>query len=562
MSLSLRPYQARAVAATWDFLEHQQGNPCIVLPTGAGKSLVVAQLVTDAVVKWECRVLVVAHVKELLVQLAGALRGLCPDVSIGLYSAGLGARDVGACTIAGIQSIYRRATSLFPDGTDLLIIDEVHLLPPDGEGMYRSLIADLTQINPSLRVIGLTATPYRMTTGRIVGGDQILTAICHESEVAPLVRAGYLSPLRSIESSLVVDTSALHTRGGEFIESEAAALMDQPELVLATCQEIVARTTDRHSVLIFAADVEHGRHVHECLASLDQSASAVFGDTPDEDRAEAIAAFREGRIKYLVNVVVLTVGFDAPGIDCVVMLRPTLSPGLYYQMVGRGLRKAAGKVNCLVLDFVGNVNTHGPIDQLSSSAHEFRERSIGEAPFRTCPACLTAGIPISAWVCPDCGYQLREAQKPRHDRTPQPGVVMLAGGQPAATSEVLEVVGVTYRAWTKKGAPPEAPRTMRVDYDCGLRFVSEWVCVEHGGFAGRKAEQWWEKRCDLPMPTDASEAARLGNLGELLTPTSITVQLDGNFDRVIGYDLPARGDAWEPPRTTYTPPIDLDDIPF
>lgn len=303
---TLRPYQTRAVDSVWKYLAEHDGNPCVVLPTGSGKSLCVAKLVHDAVTQWGGRVLVCAHVKELLEQLASALRSLCTGVEVGLYSAGLRERTTGQCTIAGIQSIWKRAAELFGERPPaLMIVDEAHLLAPDGEGMYRKLIADLLVINPQLRVIGLTATPYRMGTGMIAGPGQMFESICYEANVLDLIRAGYLSPLKSIESADVLDTSGLHVRGGEYVPAEVEELTCDQGRVAAACVEIIERTRDRKSVLVFASSIAHGGMVAAALMSHGVTVAEIYGDVPSAERAATIAEFRAGRLKYLVNVSVL-----------------------------------------------------------------------------------------------------------------------------------------------------------------------------------------------------------------------------------------------------------------
>ena len=155
-----RPYQSEAVEAVYEHLRTKDNNPCVVLPTGTGKSLVLAQIAKDSVEKWNGRVLILAHVKELLEQNADKIRKLCPELKIGIYSAGLRSRDTTEQVIvAGIQSVYNKACEL--DAFDLVIVDEAHLISNEGDGMYRTFLADMKVINPHVRVIGLTATPFR-----------------------------------------------------------------------------------------------------------------------------------------------------------------------------------------------------------------------------------------------------------------------------------------------------------------------------------------------------------------------------------------------------------------
>jgi DNA repair protein RadD len=237
--------------------------------------------------------------------------------------------------------------------------------------------------NPNVRLVGLTATPYRMTTGMICAPENLLNHVCYEVGVRELIVQGYLCPLKSKAGRRKVDTSGLHLRGGEFIAGEVEALMDDDSLVRSACREIVEHTQDRHSVLIFASGVQHALHVQRVLNGMGRECGFVCGDTLPFDRAETLARFKRGELKYLVNVNVLTTGFDAPNIDCVALLRPTNSPGLYYQMVGRGFRLDPSKENCLVLDFGGNILRHGPVDAL-----EIKDRASGngEAPAKECPS--------------------------------------------------------------------------------------------------------------------------------------------------------------------------------
>ncbi len=211
MVMQLRPYQTEAVAAVYGHLRERDDNPCVVLPTGTGKSLVLGQIATDAVEKWSGRVLILAHVKELLEQNADKVRALCPDLDVGIYSAGLNRRDTdNPVIVAGIQSVYKRAHEL--GAVDLAIVDESHLVPPEGEGRYRQFFADACAINPNLRVIGLTATPYRMKGGLICKPENILNHVCYEAGIREMISQGYLSKLKSRSGRAKADLRTAHSR--------------------------------------------------------------------------------------------------------------------------------------------------------------------------------------------------------------------------------------------------------------------------------------------------------------------------------------------------------------
>ncbi|RMF86086.1 MAG: DEAD/DEAH box helicase, partial [Planctomycetota bacterium] len=290
--MQLRPYQQQAVDAVYEHLRRHDDNPVVVIPTAGGKTPVLATICRDAVELWNGRVLVVSHVKELLAQAVDKLRRVAPDLDVGVYSAGLKRRDTGhRVIVAGIQSIYRRACEL--DAFDLVIVDEAHLIPTDGDGMYRQFLADARVLNPEVRVIGLTATPFRLDSGTICSPDHFLNAVCYEIGVKELIRDGYLCPLITKAGKTKADTSGLHVRGGEFIADEVESLMDQDALVEAACAELVERTKDRRACLIFASSVRHGRHIAEVLSrSHDIECGFVCGETPATERDELLTRFR------------------------------------------------------------------------------------------------------------------------------------------------------------------------------------------------------------------------------------------------------------------------------
>ena len=582
--MQLRPYQQAAVDAVYEHLRSKETNPCVVLPTGTGKSLVLAQIAKDSVEKWNGRVLILAHVKELLEQNADKIRKLCPELKIGIYSAGLRSRDTTEQVIvAGIQSVHNKACEL--DAFDLVIVDEAHAISSEGDGMYRTFLADMKVINPHVRVIGLTATPFRLKGGLICRPENILNEICYEAGLKEMIQQGYLSPLISRAGRAEANLANLHIRGGEFISDEVAAAMDNDALVTSACREIVELTRDRKSVLIFTASVDHCKHVAEKIQAFSgKECAIVTGDTSPAERAEIIARFKgefipadlfgtpKPPLKFLANVNVLTTGFDAPNTDCVVMLRPTNSPGLLIQCAGRGTRLSpeTGKTNCLFLDYGGNILRHGPLDMIK--VKEPGSGKGGDAPAKKCPQCL-ALIHAGYTACPECAYVFppKESNDKMTQTASSAGVI---SGQ--ADYVDYEVSNVFYCVHEKRGADPDAPKTMRVDYQVGFNeFKSEWVCPEHTGYARGKFEKWWHERAALgcPMPRSAREAVSLANEGLLAAPESITVKTIAGerFERITGWRLKERpvmrepgedlevGETWTSP----TPPDDLDDdIPF
>jgi DNA repair protein RadD len=552
--MELRPYQRQCVDAVYEHLRTRDDNPCAVVPTAGGKTPIMATICKDAVLQWNGRVLILAHVKELLEQSADKLRAVCPEIEFGVYSAGLKRRDTrNAVIIAGIQSVYRRACEL--DAFDLVLVDEAHLIPLEGEGMYRQFLADAKVINPAVRVVGFTATPFRLKTGPICTPEGILNHICYEVGVRELIVGGYLCPLITKAGINKADFSRLHVRGGEFLADEMEALMDDERLVEAACGETVGYTGDRRGALIFASGIKHGEHIVRVLAEKHSiECGFVTGETSTKERDAILGRFRRGELKYLCNVNVLTTGFDAPHIDCVALVRPTLSPGLYYQMVGRGFRLHPDKQNCLVLDFGGNVLRHGPVDDLRIKPVSNGE---GEAPAKECPECL-ALIAAGYAACPQCGYVFPPPNRTKHEAKASDAGILK--GQ--VTMMQYRVDDVYYSVHTKRGASDDAPKSMRVDYRVGWhQYKSEWVCFEHDGYARQKAVAWWRRHSPDPVPDTAERAVEIAQGGGLAITRGITVRIvaGDEFERITDYEL---GPLPEPiTRDSYCG-YALDEIPF
>lgn len=474
----LRDYQQRAIVMLYSWLARNAGNPCIVAPTGSGKSWIIAALCEDILRQWpDSRILILSHVKELLSQDADKIVQAWPDAPVGLYSAGLNHRDVDRITVAGIQSVWRRPKEL--GKVDLAIVDEAHLINHSDSGMYRSLLKDLKGRNPLLRVVGLTATPYRLGHGLITEGEtRIFDGLVEPVTIAELVARGFLAPLRSKLPAKTLDVEGVRKRGGEYVESELQLAVDTDANNAEIVKETISRAGNRKAWLFFCTGVEHAFHMRDELRRAGISAAAVVGDTPAAERAEILENFKSGRLKALTNVDVLTTGFDYPGIDLLAMCRPTLSPGLYVQMAGRGMRVAEGKADCMVLDFAGNVAAHGPI---TSVAIPKGKRAAEKKAVRKCPECDEI-VAANAKICPACGHEF-----PAPERKPQ---IMALHGRDDIMG--LEPSEMELRGWfwsvqhsSRNGLP-----MLRVDYDSRdfVRSisVSEYLCLMHGGFAEQK----------------------------------------------------------------------------
>ena len=522
MTLSLRPYQRAAIEALYDYFSASSGNPLVVMPTGTGKSLCIAGFTREAIAAYgDTRVLILTHVKELIQQNFMALLRAWPEAPAGIYSAGLSRRDIHAQNLfAGIQSIHRHARQV--QRCDLVLIDEAHLLGRGDSGMYRSFLAQLNEINAGLlKVVGFTATPYRLDSGMLhEGKDRLFTDIAFQVPVLDMIQQGYLCPVVPKQTATQLDVGGVGTRGGEFIAKDLEAAVDRDEVTRAAVVEIVQHGEGRGSWLIFCSGVAHARHVRDAIREHGVSCETVTGDTPGPERDAILAAFKAGRLRCVTNANVLTTGFDAPGVDLIALLRPTKSVGLYVQMVGRGTRLAEGKDDCLVLDFAGNTARHGPIDTVDGRKKEKSEEP-GEAPIKVCPECQTINH-ASVRRCIECDH---EFPPPVVKVAPQAASNALLSTQVQASWS--DVTGISYARHEKPGKPA----SLRVTYECGLARHSEWVCFEHTGFPRDKAVGWWRRRAgNLPPPATVDEA--LQQVGQLRRPIAIQVRPAGQYTEI------------------------------
>lgn len=501
------------------FMRNPKKHPVLAAPTGSGKTVFLCIIIDAIIKKWpHVKCLVLSNTKEILEQDYKALSKHL-DYDIGLYSAGLGKRDVKQVTVAGIQSAYRQEVF---NNYHLVIIDEAHTIPQSGEGMYRTLFAKMKKA----KYLGLTATPYRLGQGFIYGKDALFDDLIYDytsmDKFNELIERGYLSPLRTKATKLELDTTNLHTRAGDFIDKEMSIAFDRPAITDKAIQEIIACGADYKKWLIFAIDIEHAEHIAERLLQSGIRAMVVHSKM-EMDRDTIIKRFKEGHYRALVNVNILTTGFDDPGIDLVALLRPTQSPVIHVQTIGRGLRIAPGKDHCLVLDFAGNTARLGPINHITIKKR--RKGQGGEPITKKCPECDMIHHP-SVKVCNVCGYKFQF----------KVGISASASGDEIVASNVPHWVDVDHVAYAlhKK---PNSPTSMLVRYHCGVQMFKEWICVEHNGFAGHKARNWIKRRLNPGEKIPANAEDLLGIADTLRIPKRIKVKTANKYPEIVETEL-------------------------
>jgi DNA repair protein RadD len=528
--MKLRDYQSKSISMLYKWMTENKGHPCVVLPTGAGKSVVIAELIKNALQEWpETRVLMLCHQKELIEQNAQKMRAVWPGAPLGIYSASVGKKQLGEpITFAGIQSIRTKAKEV--GHTDICIADECHCISHKDQGGYRNFLNELLEINPAMRIIGYSATPYRLGHGLITDAPAIFSDLIEPISIEELIYQGFLSVLRSKVTRSKLDTSGVKKRGGEYIESQLQAAVNVTDTNERVVREVIELAGDRKAWLFFCAGIAHAEAIAQELGRQGIEAACITGETAKGERERLLDAFKAGKIRALTNANVLTTGFDYPDIDLIAMLRPTLSPGLYVQMVGRGLRKKSHTDHCLVLDFAGVVETHGPITcvQPPKKAGD----GGGEAPVKVCDNCAEL-CGLSARTCPACG----------HEFPPPPEKKLELRTDDIMGLEGTEVAITDWR-WRVHISRSTGKSMLAVTYYAGLtdKGVTEYLPVLHDGFAGQKATRHLlsmaqRSKVDLfdlfELTDETALDAIIVAMNQSKPPALIEYRRDGKFDRVM-----------------------------
>jgi len=586
MSFVYRDYQLEAIQSVFDYFDNgNAGNPCLAMPTGTGKSPVGCGLIHRVMSQWPSqRIMMLTHVKELIEQNYKTMNMVWPNAPIGVYSSGLNQKDIAQPVIfGGVQSVVNVAEAF--GHRDLLLIDEAHLLSPKDDTMYQNVIQRLKGINPYLKVIGLTATPYRLGQGMMTD-DGLFTDICFDvtgmDAFNRFIYEGYLSPLIAFPTETEYDVSNLDLHNGDFVQNQLQAAVDVKEITKKVLEETLAKGYTRKCWLVFASGIKHAEHVAEMLNLLGIRSAAIHSKTKNRD--DLIKAHKSGLITCLVNNNVLTTGYDNPLVDLIVYLRPTMSPGLHVQMLGRGTRPVyitgydlstafglkahyhvlstlegrlnaianGPKQNCLVLDFAGNTRRLGPINDPLKPKNKRKvcdccgeknlkaakicvkcgsELASGDAPIKICPGC-NAYNHASARTCCNCGLQFEIREK----------LVATASTVPIIKQyepPIIEWYDVDRVLYTKEVSKSKGICYIKVSYFSGLLMFNEVVCLEHGGHAAKNARDWWRERFNLfpEVPVSTDEALKLIHTHGIRTPIKVKVHVNKTYPQVLSWQF-------------------------
>ena len=568
----LRDYQKTARNAIWNAIavEKSKGTLC-AMPTGVGKGTQNADFAGGVAKMFpNQRILCVTHSQILVGQNAQDFREMWPDMSFGVVSAGLGLKQYGhQVTFAGIGSIARKPELL--GKVNILIIDEAHAVSDKESSMYMKLIEYLRAVNPCLVVIGLTATPYRMGMGMLTEGD-VFTDVCIDMTspawIEWFVSEGYLMPLIARKTSTFIETDDVKLTGGDFNVkglSNAAMRNDMTERAIA---EALPAVSDRRSIAIYCVSIEHIEQVVMVLDSYGIDCEFVHSKAGDDHNEAALARFDSGQSRFIASMGQLTTGWNCRRLDCIIMLRPTRSPGLWVQMLGRGTRPfyvldailhsdgvwrvpdltakegrlasiaQSPKKSCLVLDFARNTEDLGPFDD--PQVPRKRGKGGGPAIMKACQkgrmvdqeyiGCGTYAWPAERY-CKECGMEYYFEIK--FDSTTTGTAIMgnKSEAKPYVEPEIadFQVSRVSYMRHSKMGKPD----SVKVSYFCGVRMFNMYLCPDHGGGATARARQWWRKHIDGSPPNGID--TWMERMDEARVPSSITVKLRKDYPDVMDW---------------------------
>ena len=522
--MQFRYYQREAIDALWAYFRERFGNPLVLLPTATGKSVVIGGFVTEACYYFpRTRIVMLTHVKELIQQNHDKLHLLWPRAPSGIYSAGLRRRDKAAQILyAGVQSIANVAEEI--GWVDIVVIDECHLVSPEDETRYMQVIDTWRKMNPKLKIVGFTATGWRRKHGMLTNEGGIFTDIAYDrtkpSDFQRFIEEGFLAPVVARATKTQLDLSDVGIQNGEYNATQLEAAVDKPTVTQDALREVLANGDGRRAWLLFCTGITHAEHVATMLNGWGIRTGVVHSKMGARERDAVLNDWYAGRLRAVTNNNVLTTGIDYPAIDLIAMLRPTLSSSLWVQMLGRGMRVAPGKTNCLVLDFAANTEKNGPVDDPNIPGKP-RPGPPGDAPVKICEACGTYNY-ASARFCTFCGAEFPTHEKLNRNSSDVP---LMTAALPMI--ETFKVSSVLYHDYVSKANN----RYLRVTYHCGMRAFHEPVMLETAGLPGHNARTWWMKRHHSDPPRTIDEALQL--TGQLRVPYAIRVYLNGKFPEVV-----------------------------
>lgn len=521
--ISLRAYQEDGITAIWNyFASGKNGNPLLCWPTGTGKSIIPAIFIQRIMQYYpDQRFLLLTHVSTLISQNAEVMREVWNNAPLGIFSAGLKQKQpFFPIVYAGIQSAIRDPSRF--GHRDIVFIDEAHLISQDESSQYLTFLAVMKLINPAVKIVGLTATPFRMGMGVLTDNGlftDIIQDLTSVDEFNKLIADGYLCPLIPKRTKVELDVSNVGMAKGDFIGSQLQSAVDKQEITYNALREATVLLRDRKSWLIFSSGIEHANHIGSMLTSFGIDCASVHSKQTTEYNDAAIKAFKNNNLRAIVNFSKLTTGFNHPNIDAILDFRPTMSIPLHIQKLGRGTRPANGKENCIVLDYARNIPRLGCIND--PVIPRKKGTGTGEIPVKICEACGTYNH-AKVRYCTGCGNEFEFRVK----------IVAKAGTEEILRSDlpIVEYFDVDHAIYAKKQKDGK-PAYLIATYFCGLRSFKEFVFPESAKYGKHLFHQWWMQRHKSEPPTTTDDA--LKHVSELRCPKRIRVWVNKRWPEVL-----------------------------
>jgi|TARA_R100000084_G_scaffold106654_1_gene65202 DNA repair protein RadD len=560
--MKLRCYQVEACKALWECLhDPDAGHILCVSPTGTGKTVKINATIKKLMLRYKkLGVMVITHNKDIIGQNEASMRKFWRKADTGIYSAGIKRRETqNRVLYTGIQSVHKRADEFRKIG--VMFVDEAHLLSPNDGTMYKRFVDRMLELNPKMRLVLFSATPYRMGQGHLLDTDWADTVAFDYTETEKFmwfVHEGYLSKLVTKRAAKEIDITDCAIRGGEFNDKDLQRLSNTEENNKAVVEECIRYGSDRNHWMVFASGVDHGYELAKMFESYGIRAISLHAKSPSRD--EELKRWESGDYKVMVNVGLYTTGYDFPALDMIAVARATQSTALWVQMLGRGTRpvyasekypetkeerlaaiEAGPKQNCLVLDFAGNTRRLGPINApIIPKPRKKGQANEGEAPVKECPECKSY-VHASVRECEECGYVFPPKEK-EVDKTAGTDEIMVNEALEPNVKEI-QVQTVGYKARTSRN-------TGREYFMCSYHTLNgtyqEYLYPGHPADNVREIfnSWWWHRLADedkklykdrkkyrYPLTVEAA-VARAGN--ELIVPTIVRVDFNTKYKNVTG----------------------------
>lgn len=540
--MELRPYQQECLKTILDKMRQER---CVLIQaaTGAGKTILFSALVRHYINNFNMRIAIVAHREQLIRQAYDKLLKVWPE---GMLSIGIACSSVSKMNIEDLkkhvvigspQTLTRHLDETPP--FHLLIIDECHRVPSMTiNSQYKKLIETLYRYYPKMRTLGVTATPYRLNYGYIYGnncrkgGKNLFKDLTYQVSIETLINEGYLVPYRIMEKKCP-DLSNVKKNGGEFSTIELEDIFSNSIQLESAVKATKEYAFDRKHIVIFCITIKHAEEMCKIFKQNGYSSAVVHSEQKQEEKMQNLQLFDTGKIQVICNVGILTEGWDCPSVDCMVMCRPTMSPALYVQMVGRGLRLSPGKKDCLLLDLSGNYSRHGdpnspsviiPGFKVSKKPKDKEEEDEEEDNAIICPKCQYI-LDKDDIRCPRCGSYIGNVNNERlelieikHKDLFLLKKVEIEKYRSAAGNDLLRIRAECYRE--NSNIP---------------NIVYHYVDIEGNAssYGKDRARRFWVKMAGKTPPDNLKDA--IERKDELVFPKTVKLKRDKNFTKIVGW---------------------------